>query len=99
MYPAKPKILVSMTSYPGRITNVYKSIGLLLTNQTQQPDEIHLWLVQLTKKFVLKSAHSAILSTLVKLRVLKRAEESKDLTKNSTDSNYKGPKNFGPFII
>lgn len=46
MHPAKPKILVSMTSYPGRIANVYKAIGLLLTNQTQQPDEIHLWLAK-----------------------------------------------------
>ena len=33
-----------MTSYPGRITNVGKSIYFLLTKQTLKPDEIHLWL-------------------------------------------------------
>ena len=38
------KILVSMTSYPGRIKNVGISIFLLLTQQTLPPDEIHLWL-------------------------------------------------------
>ena len=38
------KILVSMTSYPGRIKNVGMSIFLLLTQQTLPPDEIHLWL-------------------------------------------------------
>lgn len=38
------KIIVSMTSYPKRITNVGKSIFYLLTKQTVKPDEIHLWL-------------------------------------------------------
>ena len=37
-------IKVSMTSYPGRITNVGKSIYLLLNKQTVKPDEIHCWL-------------------------------------------------------
>ena len=37
-------IKVSMTSYPGRISNVGKSIYFLLTKQTLKPDEIHLWL-------------------------------------------------------
>lgn len=40
------KIVVSMTSYPGRITNVGKSIYLLLTKQTKTPEEIHLWLAE-----------------------------------------------------
>lgn len=40
------KILVSMTSYPGRIKNVGMAIFLLLTKQTRQPDEIHLWLAE-----------------------------------------------------
>ena len=35
-----------MTSYPGRIKNVGMSIFLLLTKQTKQPDEIHLWLAE-----------------------------------------------------
>lgn len=38
------RIIVSMTSYPKRITNVGKAIYLLLTKQTVKPDEIHLWL-------------------------------------------------------
>lgn len=38
------KILVSMTSYPGRIKNVGISIFLLLKQQTLPPDEVHLWL-------------------------------------------------------
>lgn len=38
------RIIVTMTSYPGRIKNVSKSIFLLLTKQTVKPDEIHLWL-------------------------------------------------------
>ena len=38
------RVIVSMTSYPGRITNVGKAIYLLLTKQTRKPDEIHLWL-------------------------------------------------------
>ena len=40
------KILVSMTSYPGRIKNVGMAVFLLLTKQTKQPDEIHLWLAE-----------------------------------------------------
>lgn len=40
------KIIVSMTSYPKRITNVSKSIFFLLTKQTVKPDEIHLWLAE-----------------------------------------------------
>lgn len=38
------RVIVSITSYPGRITNVGKAIYLLLTKQTRKPDEIHLWL-------------------------------------------------------
>ena len=38
------RIIVTMTSYPGRITNVSKSIYFLLFKQTIKPDEIHLWL-------------------------------------------------------
>lgn len=38
------KILVSITSYPKRITNVGTTINNLLTKQTRKPDEIHLWL-------------------------------------------------------
>lgn len=38
------KVIVSITSYPGRITNVGKAIFLLLQKQTRTPDEIHLWL-------------------------------------------------------
>ena len=38
------RIIVSMTSYPKRITNVSKSIFYLLNKQTVKPDEIHLWL-------------------------------------------------------
>jgi len=38
------KVIVSMTSYPGRISNVGKSIYLLLNYQRRKPDEIHLWL-------------------------------------------------------
>jgi hypothetical protein len=40
------RILVSMTSYPARITNVGKAIFLLLNKQTRKPDEIHLWLAE-----------------------------------------------------
>ncbi len=40
------KIIVSITSYPGRIKNVGMSIFLLLTQQTVKPDEIHLWLAE-----------------------------------------------------
>lgn len=38
------RVIVSMTSYPGRIKNVGKSIFFLLKKQTRIPDEIHLWL-------------------------------------------------------
>ena len=38
------RVIVSMTSYLGRISNVGKSIYLLLNFQTRKPDEIHLWL-------------------------------------------------------
>lgn len=38
------KIVVSMTSYPKRITNVHKAINLIRKYQTVKPDEIHLWL-------------------------------------------------------
>lgn len=38
------RVIVSMTSYPGRISNVGKSIYLLLNYQRRIPDEIHLWL-------------------------------------------------------
>lgn len=40
------RIIVSMTSYPKRISNVSKAIFLLLTKQTLPPDEIHLWLAE-----------------------------------------------------
>lgn len=40
------RVIVSMTSYPGRISNVGKSIYLLLNFQTRKPDEIHLWLAE-----------------------------------------------------
>ena len=40
------KILVSMTSYPGRIKNVGIAIFLILTQQTKKPDEVHLWLAE-----------------------------------------------------
>ena len=40
------RVIVSMTSYPKRITNVGKAIYLLLTKQTRKPDEIHLWLAE-----------------------------------------------------
>lgn len=40
----KEKIVISMTSYPGRITNIGKSMFFLLNKQTIKPDEIHLWL-------------------------------------------------------
>lgn len=40
------RVLVSMTSYPGRISNVSKSIWLLLFKQIRRPDEIHLWLAE-----------------------------------------------------
>ena len=38
------KVIVSMTSYPKRITNVSWSIFFLLKKQTRTPDEIHIWL-------------------------------------------------------
>lgn len=40
----RDKIIISMTSYPGRINNIGLSIYFLLTQQTLPPDEIHLWL-------------------------------------------------------
>lgn len=40
----RPRIIVSMTSYPARINNVPVSIFALLKQQTLPPDEIHLWL-------------------------------------------------------
>ena len=40
------RVIVSMTSYPGRITNVGKAIFFLLKKQTLPPDEIHLWLAE-----------------------------------------------------
>jgi len=40
------RIVVSMTSYPFRITNVNKSIFFLLNKQTLKPDEIHLFLCE-----------------------------------------------------
>ena len=40
----KPRIIVSLTTYPKRINNVAISIKLLLTKQTIKPNEIHLWL-------------------------------------------------------
>lgn len=42
----KERVIVSMTSYPARITNVGKAIYFLLTKQTRKPDEIHLWLAE-----------------------------------------------------
>lgn len=42
----KERVIVSMTSYPGRICNVGKAIYYLLTKQTRKPDEIHLWLAE-----------------------------------------------------
>lgn len=45
MNPAE-RILVSMTSYPKRITNVGKAVWHLLTKQTVKPDEIHIWLAE-----------------------------------------------------
>lgn len=40
------RILVSMTSYPKRISNVGKAVWHLLTKQTITPDEIHIWLAE-----------------------------------------------------
>jgi len=40
------KIIVSMTSYPKRISSVGKSLYYILTKQTVKPDEIHLWLAE-----------------------------------------------------
>lgn len=60
------KIIVSMTSYPGRIKNVGMSIFLLLSKQTIKPDEIHLWLAE--SQFPLKeNSLPADLQQLVKL--------------------------------
>lgn len=38
-----PKVILSLTTYPGRINTVYKTISTLLT-QTVKPDELILWL-------------------------------------------------------
>lgn len=40
-----PKIIISLTSFPGRIEIVYKTIITLL-NQTEKPDAIILWLAK-----------------------------------------------------
>ena len=42
----RPRIIVSMTSYPARIKNVPMSIFALRKLQTRPPDEIHLWLAE-----------------------------------------------------
>lgn len=39
-------IIVSMTSYPRRISNVAYSIFLILNKQTVRPDDVHLWLAK-----------------------------------------------------
>lgn len=39
------KIIVSLTTFPGRINTVYKTISTLLT-QTLKPDEVVLWLAE-----------------------------------------------------
>ena len=41
--PRSPRIIVSLTSYPGRIKTVYRAIVPLL-NQTLKPDAVVLWL-------------------------------------------------------
>lgn len=61
------RIIVSMTSYPGRIANVSKSIFLLLKKQTLPPDEIHLWLAEpefLNKELSLPSDLQTIIKTV-----------------------------------
>ena len=40
-----PRIIVSLTSYPGRIETVYKTIQTLLS-QTMKPDKVVLWLAK-----------------------------------------------------
>lgn len=40
------KVIVSMTSYPKRISNVGRAISHLLSGQSFPPDEIHLWLAR-----------------------------------------------------
>lgn len=40
-----PKVIVSLTTFPGRINIVYKTISTLLT-QTVKPDEVILWLAE-----------------------------------------------------
>ena len=40
-----PKIIVSLTTYPGRIDIVHKTIITLL-QQTMKPDEVILWLAE-----------------------------------------------------
>ena len=50
----RPRIIVSMTSYPARIKNVPLSVFALVKYQTLPPDEIHLWLS--TEQFPNKEA-------------------------------------------
>ena len=40
-----PKVIVSLTTFPGRIDTVYKTISTLLT-QSVKPDELILWLAE-----------------------------------------------------
>lgn len=40
-----PQLIVSLTSYPGRISSIHKVISTLL-NQTLKPDKLVLWLTQ-----------------------------------------------------
>ena len=39
------KLIVSLTTFPGRINSVHKTISTLLT-QTLKPDEVILWLAE-----------------------------------------------------
>lgn len=41
---SRERAVVSMTSYPGRISNVARSIKFIMDCQTERPDELHLWL-------------------------------------------------------
>ena len=50
----RPRIIVSMTSYPARIKNVPISVFALVKRQTLPPDDIHLWLA--TPQFPNKEA-------------------------------------------
>lgn len=44
-YTYAPKIVVSLTSYPKRIMNVYKTLASIY-RQTKKPDKVVLWLAQ-----------------------------------------------------